>query len=165
MILKILLLLAFSLNAGADVFTVRSSLPEFKEVARKANCIVKNPAFLAEIGAVAKFTHTPKSTPQVVEAIKAYKAAIISTYYKKYSVFPRLTKTLAYRNTKGKETNVIYFNTAKFPRSEKSMINTAVHEWLHVSGFGHGDNSPRGKEKSVPYLVGDIAEKYLGACP
>ncbi len=56
-----------------------------------------------------------------------------------------------------------YFNELKLERSVCSMINTLVHEYMHFVGYSHGDNSPSGKENSVPYYFGNRAQELCEA--
>ena len=56
-----------------------------------------------------------------------------------------------------------YFNRHKLERNACSMINTLVHEYMHFVGYSHGDNSPVGKENSVPYYFGNRAQELCEA--
>jgi hypothetical protein len=56
-----------------------------------------------------------------------------------------------------------YFNEHKLERTTCSMINTLVHEYMHFVGYSHGDNSPVGKENSVPYYFGNRAQELCEA--
>lgn len=56
-----------------------------------------------------------------------------------------------------------YFNRHKLERKSCSMINTLVHEYMHFVGYSHGDNSPVGKENSVPYYFGNRAQELCEA--
>ncbi len=56
-----------------------------------------------------------------------------------------------------------YFNEHKLERKTCSMINTLVHEYMHFVGYSHGDNSPEGKENSVPYYFGNRAQELCEA--
>ncbi len=56
-----------------------------------------------------------------------------------------------------------YFNSHKLERKTCSMINTLVHEYMHFVGYSHGDNSPEGKENSVPYYFGNRAQELCEA--
>jgi hypothetical protein len=56
-----------------------------------------------------------------------------------------------------------YFNQHKLERTTCSMINTLVHEYMHFVGYSHGDNSPEGKENSVPYYFGNRAQELCEA--
>jgi hypothetical protein len=135
------------------VFHVRSTLPYISKVADVGNCIVKKPEFLAEVAAFPKYDYTTMSPTEVAHKLKEFHSVTLSTYWKP------VTKSIAYTVK-----NTTYFNTARNPRPIPEMANTAIHEWTHVLGFGHGDNWSKGKENSVPYRVGSIAEKYVGGC-
>ncbi|MFL5785011.1 MAG: hypothetical protein ACJ76H_10400 [Bacteriovoracaceae bacterium] len=56
-----------------------------------------------------------------------------------------------------------YFNELKLERNECQLINTLVHEYMHFVGYSHGDNSPVGKENSVPYYFGNRAQELCEA--
>jgi prolyl-tRNA editing enzyme YbaK/EbsC (Cys-tRNA(Pro) deacylase) len=56
-----------------------------------------------------------------------------------------------------------YFNKHKLERKKCSMVNTLVHEYMHFIGYSHGDNSPVGKENSVPYYFGNRAQELCEA--
>lgn len=56
-----------------------------------------------------------------------------------------------------------YFNEYKLHRKDCSQINTLVHEYMHFVGYSHGDNSPEGKENSVPYYFGSRAQELCEA--
>lgn len=139
-------------------FTARSSLPWLAEVARVASCVVALPKFIAEVGAVAKYTHTTKTPAEVARAFKGLTGMRIRTYQTKNPFSAAIATT--YKSAPGE----LYFNTRKNPRAMKAMVNTACHEASHALGFGHGDNSPRGKELSVPYKVGVICENHVEEC-
>jgi len=80
-----------------------------------------------------------------------------------YKWFPkwRWTKAIAY--TGGKD---IYINARKRGRPVEKIINTIVHETVHIvdnnvdNRFGHGSNNPKGKEKTAPYLIGRLAQDF-----
>ena len=62
----------------------------------------------------------------------------------------------------------IYLNTRKLNRSLESIGASVIHEMVHfidskVNGasFGHGDNSPVGKQASSPYWIDNLAEYYF----
>lgn len=143
---------------GSD-FSVKSSLPWIAEVARRANCVIQNKDFIKEVGAHPKYDFTSDSSEVVASKMVKFTPVIITTYCKK----PRLgVQTNAYRNV---GSNVIYFNTCINKRSIESNVNTAVHERLHVVGYGHGDNKWQGKQNAVNYAAGDKSEKYVKDCP
>ena len=142
-------------SAQKITFSVKSTLPYLAETAKVAECVIHNEEFLKEVGAHKQFDYTKLTSPEVEKQLRTYKPIILSSYSK------RFTKAIAYRNTGD---NVVYFNTYKNPRGMKEMVNTCIHEWAHVQDFGHGGNSSVGKDNSVNYGVGLIAEKYVERC-
>lgn len=56
-----------------------------------------------------------------------------------------------------------FFNRFKMHRHACEQINTLVHEYMHFVGYSHGDNSPVGKENSVPYYFGNRAQELCEA--
>lgn len=148
------ILISFQVNAAIGV---NSSLPWMKSLGTTAECVINNADFQKEVSAIEKFDYSTRNGKQVVADLVAMKDVAISTYKTKNP----FSKTIAYTYGGAK---TIYFNTRKNPRDFKEMINTVVHEASHIVGYGHGDNSSKGKEKSVPYWVGAIAEKYVLNC-
>lgn len=53
----------------------------------------------------------------------------------------------------------VFLNEYYIVRDDCEIINTLVHEPFHYMGYSHGDNSPTGKDQSVPYWMGDRAEQ------
>jgi hypothetical protein len=160
-------LLAFSYTLQAAVFNLHKGLTTSKtwlgDVARVTECVVRNEQFLTEVGNFPKYTHTDKTPKQVEQALRAalVPGKEISVHLTTYKTRWPWSKTIAYRNVGD---NTVYFNLWQNPREISEMLDTATHEWLHVVGFGHGNNSSRGKQDSVPYRVGSIAAKYIQHC-
>lgn len=149
--------LIFLASSSHSAVEVRSSLPWLKSLGSVAECVIANDEFRKEVSAIPKFDFTTRTGPQVVSDLREVNGVVVSTYKTKY----KYSKTIAYRPVGKKE---IYFNLRKNPRDYESMINTMIHEMLHVAGYGHGDNSSRGKQNAVPYKVGKISEKYVSIC-
>lgn len=141
-----------------SIFVASSTLNWTHEVARVANCVVQSGAFLADLAAFPKYTYTDKTPAQVAEAYRVISPITIKTYRTKNPFSAAIATTF-----KG-EPGVVYFNTRKNPRPMTAMVNTAIHEGGHAIGFGHGDNSPGGKEDSVNYRAGTIAERHVEGC-
>lgn len=59
---------------------------------------------------------------------------------------------------------VVFMNVRKVHlRAEFEVVNTLVHEFCHTPcGYGHGSNSPKGKQRSVPYWLGGRAGDFFG---
>jgi UDP-glucose 6-dehydrogenase len=138
-------------------FVTNSSLQYMKDVVRVSNCVVANPEFLKEVEAFPKFTFTDKTSKEVADSLRNLKEIMLSTYRPKNPFSKAIATTFA-------GDPFVYFSTRKNPREMKYMLNTSFHEALHLVEFSHGDNSPIGKEDSVNYMVGTIAEKYSKAC-
>jgi hypothetical protein len=161
----ILGLLMFSIIAsGANSFKLWPGLTTSKKwldpLLNVSQCITANDAFLKEVGNYPKYTFTTLTPKQVEESLrKTSVVATLSTYSPPW--YNKKSNTIAYRNV-GDST--IYFNIYRNPRAYEEMINTVIHEWTHIAGHDHGDSNWRGKEDSVPYRVGKIAEKYVGVC-
>lgn len=156
-ILSLFLFLIFATNAQSKI-QVKSTLHWMSNLGSVADCVIANPGFRSEVSAIQKFDYSKRTGVQVIEDLSRMKDVAISTYKTKNP----FSKTIAY--TYG-GARTVYFNTRKNPRDKKEMVNTVIHESTHIVGYGHGDNSSKGKENSVPYKVGSIAEKFVGACP
>lgn len=138
-------------------FTAKSSLLWVSSLAEKANCTIKNKDFLKEVEGF-KFTHTIHAGAKVAKDIKALPSIKIATYKTKNP----FSKAIATTYPSDKET--VYLNLRANPRDMESMVNTVCHEATHILGYSHGDNSPKGKENSVPYKVGSLCQKYFKNC-
>jgi hypothetical protein len=84
----------------------------------------------------------------------------IIVYYKWWS------KALAY--FKPSKPNNIYINGSKLNRSMGSIVGTFYHEAVHMfdaqddkHSFGHGSNSNKGKQNTVPYKVGALVKAIV----
>ena len=60
----------------------------------------------------------------------------------------------------------IRLNRFKLNRDVSSIVNTLIHELVHVVDHheewsaGHNGNSPLGKGRTAPYLIGELAEIF-----
>ena len=159
--LKLIFLALFSSAVGAATFEVHPGLTTSKawltELAQVVSCVSRQEALIIEVARSKPFTHT-KDAPGVVakKMLEDQSKVVFSTYRSR-----PFSKTIAYRNV---GSNIVYFNTRKNPRDTAQMVNTGIHEWLHVAGYGHGSNSAKGKGESVNYAVGKMAEKYVQFC-
>lgn len=141
-----------------EVFSTKSTLQWMKDTARIGNCVINNQAFLKEVEAFPKFTFTDKSSKEVADSLRNAKPVVLSTYRTKNPWSSVIATTWANDQT-------VYFNTRRNPRPMPELLNTSCHEGLgHLQGWSHGDNSPVGKEDSVPYRLGAICEKYEEKC-
>jgi hypothetical protein len=141
-----------------QVFVVKSSLKYMQEVARISNCVINSPEFIKRLAEFPIYTHT-KLTPDVVAREFQNVPTITLTTYRTSNPFSKVTAT-----TFANQPGVVYFNLRNNPRPMPTMVNTAIHEASHVLGFDHGDNNPKGKEDSVPYRSGKLAEDFVTGC-
>lgn len=144
--------------AKREIFYSKSSLPWVKELINKANCVVNSQDFLNEVKAWPKFTYSDATGEDVYKSILNLHKVNVETYQTKNPWSKAIATTYAGVN------DTVFLNTRRNPRDMKYMINTVLHEPLHLVGYSHGDNSPAGKENSVNYRVGSIAEKYADSC-
>jgi hypothetical protein len=138
-------------------FKSKSNLSWINELTSTVNCVVNNREFLNEVKSFNKYTHTTATPEQVYISLINLSNFNVSTY--KARIGSRVIAT-TYKSDKA----TLYLNLRKNPRELKYMVNTVIHEGLHLAGYSHGDNSPAGKDNSVNYKVGSIAEKYADKC-
>lgn len=64
---------------------------------------------------------------------------------------------------------IIHLNARNLNRSVASIVNTLIHESVHVIDknlcFAHGSNVAKGKDDTAPYKIGEIAEKLADSSP
>jgi hypothetical protein len=146
------------ISPPVDIYSTSSSLKSIQDAVKVMNCLIKSESFLKAVGSSGGYDYTDKSPSMVEESLRSIHPIKVSSYKTK-SPFSRVLAT-----TYKSDRSTLYINTRKLPRSLPSLVNTITHESTHLIGFSHGDNSSVGKDKSVPYLVGDIAEKYVTEC-
>jgi hypothetical protein len=128
-------------------------------LAKTANCVLTDNAFLIEVATIPDFDYSEDTGLEVSLKLQVP----VKAYFTTYRSWNRFSKVTAYRN---RGETIIRFNTRKNPRPVERMVNTAIHELLHIHGYDHNDNGPedQGREYTVNYYVGSIAEKYVKDC-
>lgn len=154
--LYLILLMAISFSftevKAESFFQLKSTLSYLPEAIQIADLVMKDEDFQNEVRAITSFKDSKENGHQVVITMLSPKKATVSTY----KTFNPYSKTTAY--TTG---GAVYFNRWSNPRPMKEMVNTLVHERLHVLKYYHYGNSWKGNENTVPYKVGAIAERYV----
>lgn len=125
------------------------------------NQLFEEDFFYDSISDIDHFTHTEYSKSEILEKIKNVNGITTVKLYKSLNPW---TRSNAYVSPKHK--NTLFLNTRKLWRDKGDIINTIMHECVHVIDFndnnkidfGHGDNYSRGKENSVPYRIGQLAK-------
>jgi len=144
-----------------ELFKSRSNLPWVHELQEAANCVIKKESFAHSVREVTGFTYSDKSGVVVYEDLTDSRTCTISTYKTKwYSPFKYVVMATTWPSDKEK----LYLNLRVNPRPMPDMIETVIHECLHLKGYSHGDNSRIGKENSVNYKVGALAKKNSDGC-
>lgn len=157
--MQIILLILFSINLTYGQFIPSKTSPVWQiSLAKTANCVLTDNAFLIEVATINDFDYSNDSGLEVSLKLQTPVKAYLTTY-KAW----RYSKVIAYRN---KGSNIIHFNTRKNPRLPEKMVNTSIHELLHIHGYDHNGNGTEGngRENTVNYYVGNIAEKYIKDC-
>ncbi len=144
-----------------DVFSYKSSLRWVGDLAKAANCVVNKKSFEDRVRAVRSFDFSNSNGDEVYNRLINFKC--VARTYKTRWYSPNRTKVIATTWTNERNGN-FYLNLRVHPRPMPKMINTAIHECLHKVGYSHGNNSPVGKENSVNYKVGRIAEEESQGC-
>ncbi len=120
----------------------------------RANDFFKMVLFKGDIIKKKRFDFTDDSLENILQRLQEKIRLKVTTFHPN----SRQMVTIAYH--KG---GTAYFNKYKLERKECSTINTLVHEYMHFVGYSHGDNSPVGKEDSVPYYFGNRAQDLCEA--
>lgn len=140
-----------------QVFNYKSKLTWVSDLTKVANCTVNLDSFQQRVIKIKSFDFTDANGEQVIKSLMA-KTCTIRTYKTKNPFSKAIATT--YRSNAVD----LYLNLRKNPREVLRMVNTVIHECLHNAGFSHGDNSSIGKENSVNYKVGLIAQKEGVKC-
>jgi len=127
-----------------------------------------NPQFWDEIAAQPKFDHTGYTGLQIATLMRDHSPVARVDHYT--PPFWRHRKTNAYVDPG--VPNVIHYNTKKLWRSVGGMVNSLVHEFVHVvdhaefgapgAGFTHRGQTEAGNENAAPNWIGDKAEEHYG---
>ena len=120
----------------------------------RANDFFRMVLFKGDIIKRTTFDFTEDNLEQILRRLEDKSRLKVSTF----EPSSKQMMTIAYH--KG---GTAYFNEFKLHRKSCSQINTLVHEYMHFVGYSHGDNSPEGKENSVPYYFGNRAQELCEA--
>jgi hypothetical protein len=140
-----------------DKFYTHRSEQWVKDLVSVANCVMNLPEFWAEVEVYPKFTFTSDDSKLVSARLRHLPAHEVKLYMTKNP----LSSAIAY--VVPSRPHEVNLNTRKHPREMSAMVATITHEYSHPE-YGHGDNSPKGKEDSVPYAIGRIAQKHSSKC-
>lgn len=143
----------------SDTFINETQLTKIQRACDLADIFLHD--FLGIIKQESHFTYTNMTVNQVYTTIKEGLDRKPRFKVRLYTSKWPWSKAIGY-TTKGSST--IFLNSRMLDsRTVYDYVNTLTHESLHLKelgGFSHGSNSPRGKEQSVPYRIGQLAEEF-----
>jgi hypothetical protein len=134
-----------------NVFSYKSSLSLIERVAECANAVSKDKTFKDEIMKKCNFDYTQDKGKHVFERMVNHHCVIRS--YKTRNPWSKVNATTYKSNDVD-----LYLNMRK-KRTLAQWVGTTHHECSHNYGYSHGDNNPKGKQNSVPYWLGALAEQ------
>ena len=129
-----------------------------KKTVEVSNCVLNHPEFKKRVEAIEKFDYSDLNGVQVYAAYSNGSKCGLRTYKTKNPWSSAIATTYS------DDREFFYLNSRKNPRKYDSMVNTSIHECGHLKGFSHGDNRSAGKENSVNYKVGSIAQEISELC-
>lgn len=132
-----------------------------REAVKNTNKVLNNDAFYEAIAQLPQMDNTELSSSQIAEILKSYhKPVYVKRFWRPWSRTNAITGGYRY----------IRLNSANLNRSNKSIINTLVHEYVHAVdffdgqlNFTHHDNSnSHGEENNTaPWRIGKLAEDFM----
>ena len=132
-----------------------------KNAVCKANEILSNPEFYAAIANLPQMDNTKLSSQQIADILNN---SIQEIAIKSYKALNPLSKANATTVSK----DLIKLNTRRFSQNLKVAVNTLIHESVHAVDladskldFTHSSNYPKGQEKTVPWVIGALTEKFI----
>jgi hypothetical protein len=141
------------------LFKTSSNLEWVVRAAKVANCVWANGKYIEAIKKIDKFDYSSDNGVNVVSKLSS-KTCTVRTYRTRNPWSSVIATTYA------SDKEHLYLNTRMNGTISPvaRLVNTLYHECSHLAGYGHGDNSPEGKENSVPYFIGDVAEQFVAEC-
>lgn len=148
------------------MFVNKSKIPVVESCVNLANDLIVSSNFAIKLNNKKSFDMATCDGTRILslynQAIKLKKELYVYTYRSKNP----FSHSLGYFNP-SKPDN-IYLNSKKLNRTRGSIVASLIHESVHwldyydkVHSFGHGDNSPQGKQNTAPYWIDNISEALL----
>jgi hypothetical protein len=132
--------------------------------------VLESDEFWQIVVAKDQFDLTNLSVAEIVNRIRSSTAqATIRLWTPNVSLY-----LLKYRHTNAMvdpgKPGFVFYHSRKLNRSVAAIVNTLVHEYIHVvdhfgdgnsvGEFGHGDQSSAGKQNTAPYWIGEQAYRF-----
>ena len=155
------------------MISTTSGNTEIRSAVAYVNELMRNGTIKNLIMSHKNFDYTNQTSISIAEAVQAFWATN-DFKVKVYRPWWRWSKAIAATN----DETALNLNVYKLSSYVPDLADTIAHEFIHganfhvnpnmyssMATFGHGDNSPFGKENSVPYYIGqkvyDLAVKVL----
>lgn len=133
-----------------------------KKAVQSANEVLSNPEFFRSISQLPQMDNTPLSSKEIADLLKNHNQPVyVKRFWRPYSRTNAITA--GYKFIKLNSLNLRN-------RSNKSIVNTIIHEYIHAVdffdgslNFTHHDNSnPHGEEdNTAPWRIGKLAEDFV----
>ncbi len=145
----------------------KERFPIVEEAVNKVNRLLNNEAFFNGIAACGVF-HMSTARPDIIANLMKQSNLEFKVVLFRPSFFQvmRYRKTFAFTDERYPDT--VFLNVQKLDREVEDIAATIIHESIHALDqsidayeFGHGDNSPVGKESTAPYWIGGFAYRML----
>lgn len=149
-----LLNLSFSVQAQTVQLNYTGKNDSIISVVKQANIVLNDLNFYKKIDSIQSFDNSDYSGEKISFEIKNLNQIIqIKSYWNPFGF------------ANAKTVSVIKLNTAKLKRSQKSILNTLIHETVHAVDwktnnkwdYTHDGNSPNGQNDTAPWVIGKIA--------
>lgn len=143
------------------------NLAGVKSAVDKSNSLLKDGAFFEAIANHPKFDLSTASPDIISRLIRESDLEFrVEIFYPNLFQFIRYRKTFAF--TDHRFPNTLFLNHKKLNREVEDIAATIIHESVHALDdsnasytFGHGNNSPVGKENTAPYWIGNLTYRML----
>lgn len=143
------------------------NLAGVKSATDKSNELLKNDEFYKAISDHPNFDLSTASPKIIADLLKKSDLEFkVEIFYPNAFQSIKYRKTFAY--TDERFPNTLFLNFKKLDREIEDIAATIIHESIHALDdaeetytFGHGNNSPKGKDNTAPYWIGNLAYQIL----
>lgn len=146
------------------MFEYKGNIKSIKEATAAANELFYNSHFTDTIAAKESFDMSTAKPSYIATSIR--NTSNVKTNVKTYRSRNPWSRAIAYFTAN--RPNDINLNTRKLNRTKGSIVATLWHERIHqldnldpVHYYGHGNNSPRGKQNTAPYWIDNLAQSII----
>lgn len=141
------------------------TLPKVVEATRMANEVLADLRFHAALAEREAFDYSNASGKIISDLIKQSTLVAEVIIYRS-SALPPFRNVFGY--IRADKATTIFINERHFWRSVEAIASTIIHEFIHLIDlestayhFDHGNNKPKGKDFTAPYLIDTIAYNLL----